>query len=328
MLKKIAPADLRVGMYIVLPDEECLRHPFLKSTFTIQTEDEIRKLKDTGIAEFSIDPSRDRHVQDVESTSHWDRDLPPPEHWEPEKLVPDELREAIHNHAMPPAKKARAVYTSAVKLMGSLLSNPVAENITVAREAIADIVDLIISDDETASYLLSITSYDFYTYTHSVNAGVLSVMLAKVLFNKSTGHDLHELGAGFFLHDLGKVRIDPAIINKPGKLDEEELKIIRSHPYQGYKILSETDQLTEEMKVIVMQHHERSDGTGYPRKLKDEDIHIYAKICCIADVYDALTAVRSYKRNISPYNALTIMKEEMLGHFSPPVFEQFVRLLA
>ena len=105
---------------------------------------------------------------------------------------------------------------------------------------------------------------------------------------------MHELGAGFFLHDLGKVKIDTAIINKPGKLTAEEMRQMRRHPNLGFTILSKTKQLSEECKLIVLQHHERNDGTGYPNGLRGDAIHIYCRLCSLADVYDALTSVRPY----------------------------------
>jgi HD-GYP domain-containing protein (c-di-GMP phosphodiesterase class II) len=328
MLKKIKITELKPGMFVVLPASSWFKHPFLKNSITIKSESDIGYLKDAGLVDVTIDTSRGSYVEDIETISHNDKDLSPPEKWEPEKLIPDELKEAISDKHLPPRKKAEAVYRASVKLMGKLFSSPEAENIKAAKEGIAEVVDLIISDNDTALNLLQITSYDFYTYTHSVNVGVLSVMLAKEIFGRSDAHDLHELGAGFFLHDLGKVRIDPAIINKPGRLTKEEAMIVKSHPYHGYKLLEDSGHLSEEMRVVVMQHHERSDGTGYPRMLKEEEIHIYAKICCIADVYDALTAERSYKPNIKPFEALKIMKEEMIGHFSDGIFEKFVLMLA
>ena len=108
------------------------------------------------------------------------------------------------------------------------MDSPSTQNIKEVKEGIFDVVDLILTDEETSHYLLSITSYDYYTYTHSVNVGVLSVLLAKALFKNSDLHNMHELGAGFFLHDIGKVRVNPAIINKKGKLTENEMAKIRT----------------------------------------------------------------------------------------------------
>ena len=107
---------------------------------------------------------------------------------------------------------------------------------------------------------------------------------------------MNELGTGFFLHDLGKVNINQDILNKPGRLTDEEMNEVKRHPAQGFKILNETKHLTEESKLIVLQHHERQDGKGYPKGLKGEAIHIYGRICSIADVYDALTSDRPYRK--------------------------------
>jgi len=104
------------------------------------------------------------------------------------------------------------------------------------------------------------------------------------------------------------------------------MREIHKHPHIGFKLLYDTQQITDESKIIVLQHHERVDGTGYPKKLMGNDIHIYARICAIADVYDALTSERPYKRKMSPFDALKLMSEEMMNHFQKELFEQFVKL--
>ncbi|MBF0338270.1 MAG: HD-GYP domain-containing protein [Nitrospirae bacterium] len=326
MLKKIKVNDLKVGMYVVLPTS-WFNHPFLKSSFVLKDEGDISKIIKAGIGEVNIDTAKGVPVTIVETLSH---DAPTsfkaPETWEPEKLVPDELREAVRDTTLSADKKARVVYSSATTIMARLLDDPRAKNISAAKEGINHIVDIIISDDLTSHNLLQITSHDYYTYTHSVNVGLLSILLSKALFKGSDAHNMHELGAGFFLHDIGKVRVAPEILNKPGKLTEEEMMKMRAHPYQGYKILSETNQLTQECRYIVLQHHERADGTGYPKRLKADDIHLYGRIGCIADVYDALTSKRSYKPSMSPYDALRLMKEQMIDHFHKELFDKFVLL--
>jgi len=322
MIKTIKVQDLAIGMYITLP-VSWFKHPFLKNEFIIISQDQIDRIIDHGITEIVIDTEKgertDAHPAGGPANV-------PPKTWTPEKLVPPELREAIHDKTLPPDKKSKLVYESSRVLVDRLFEDPKTENIREAKKSISEIVDMIIADDATSRELLKITSYDFYTYTHSVNVGVFSVLLAKSVFKGSDAHDMHELGAGFFLHDIGKVRIDPAIINKRGKLTEEEMYTMKSHPYQGYKILKETNQLTEECMIIVMQHHEREDGSGYPRSLKGEQIHAYGRICCIADVYDALTSERPYKQKLSTFEALKLMKEELLNHFHQELFQKFVFL--
>ncbi|MBF0608738.1 MAG: HD-GYP domain-containing protein [Candidatus Magnetobacterium sp. LHC-1] len=328
MLKKIKVNDLKVGMYVILPTS-WFNHPFLKSSFVLKDEGDISKIIKSGIGEVNVDTAKGVPVTVVETLSH---DVPAnfkvPKTWEPETLVPDELREAVRDTTLSADKKARVVYNSATTIMARLLDDPRAKNISAAKEGINHIVDIIVSDDLTSHNLLQITSHDYYTYTHSVNVGLLSILLSKALFKGSDVHDMHELGAGFFLHDIGKVRVAPEILNKPGKLTEEEMMKMRAHPYQGYKILSETNQLTQECRYIVLQHHERADGTGYPKRLKADDIHLYGRIGCIADVYDALTSQRSYKPSMSPYDALRLMKEQMIDHFHKELFDKFVLLFS
>lgn len=325
MLKLIKTHDLKVGMYVVLP-VSWFKHPFLRNEFHIKTRDEIKKIIDSGFGEVTIDTDKGFIGDDVEAIGHGDKLSKPPQEWKPENLVPEELKTVIKDKNIAPEKKSKVVYESSLKLMDRLLNSPTSENIGEAKKTIYNIVDVVLSEDETADKLLKITSHDFYTYTHSVNVGVLSTMLSKEIFKDSSDHNIHELGAGFFLHDLGKVRIAPSIINKPGRLTEDEMKQMRTHPYQSYKILSETNHLSEECKIITMQHHERDDGSGYPRGLKGEEIHPYGRICCVADVFDALTAERSYKPSLTPFEALNVMKEEMLNHFHKEIFERFVLL--
>ncbi len=325
MIVTVKVKELRIGMFVELPGS-WFKHSFLKNRFIIESKEDLNKIIESGLKEISIDTSLGHAVQEIESISHETPPVKPPDEWKPDKDINDELKEAIHDKHLPPEKKAKAVYKNSIDLMSKLLESPTAEAIGEGKEGITHVVDLILKDDDTTSYLMDITSHDFYTYTHSVNVGILSVSLAKKLYKGSNKHDMHELGAGFFLHDLGKTQVDPAIINKPGRLNDAEMFQMRIHPYQSYKILKETKHLTEEAKVIAMQHHERDDGTGYPRRLKGNEIHDYGRICCIADVFDALTAKRSYKKAKKPLEALKIMKEEMIGHFNKEIFKNFIIL--
>ena len=323
MIRNRKVSDLRVGAWVILPSP-WLNHPFLKNSFQIQSDEQIDKIARSGITEVMVDLDKSRFLMESDSVSH---DARVSEHLAPLRS-PDSslLRQAIENPSLTSERKARAVYEHSLRLMELVLENPTAEYLAAGKEIIGRLVDLILSDDDTSLCLLRITSHDFLTYTHSVNVGITSVALAKRLYRNNNSHNMHELGAGFFLHDLGKTKVDPSIINKPERLNDQEMKRMRVHPYQGYKIMKNTNHLGKESSVIVMQHHEREDGTGYPHRLRGNEIHDYARICCIADVFDALTAERSYKRSLSSFEALQIMKRDMIGHFHKEIFEQFVLL--
>jgi HD-GYP domain-containing protein (c-di-GMP phosphodiesterase class II) len=326
MMKKIPVKELKVGMHVKLP-LSWLDHPFSRNQFTIKDRQQIKEIKECGILNIEVDFSKSQLPPKPKTAKQPPKkEVAPPDKWNPETLVPENLVLAIEDKSLDSKTKARAVYENSLSLMSRLLESPTAENITASKGAIKSVTDLILRDDETAHNMLLITSHDFYTYTHSVNVGIYSIMLAKELFLHSDDHDLEELGAGFFLHDLGKVNVDPAIINKPGRLTDEEMNQMRTHPYQGYKILKEADELSEECEYIVLQHHERYDGKGYPKRLKGDEIHIYGRICCLADVFDALTAERSYKKPMSKFDALKLMRDEMQDFFSRDLLEPFILL--
>ena len=128
------------------------------------------------------------------------------------------------------------------------------------------------------------------------------------------------------MHDLGKVKIDINIINKPAVLIDAKMQEMRRHPQYGYGILNQPHQLSEECKKIVLQHHERENGQGYPGRLIGNEIHLYSRICSLADVFDALISERPYKQKLNPFDALKLMREELLDHFHKEIFERFVLL--
>lgn len=319
-LPLVSSAALEIGMYVILP-LAWHQHPFLKNHFLIESQSEIDKIRELGTDGIKMDPSRSRLAGKIATVQAQDctglRDPAP-------KVVTDELIATIHDQSLPPKTKSSLVRQHSITVMKNLLDNPSAQNMKEVQKGISEVVNLILTDDDTLHYLLDITSHDFYTYTHSVSVGVLAIALSKKLFSDSTNHDMKALGMGFFLHDVGKVGIDQSLITKPGRLTPAEMQEMRRHPVLGFKLLHETRQLTEESKTIVLQHHERVDGGGYPKGLRGGEIHIYGRICSIADVYDALTSDRPYRKKLPPFEALKVMHDEMLNHFQADLFRAFV----
>jgi HD-GYP domain-containing protein (c-di-GMP phosphodiesterase class II) len=240
-------------------------------------------------------------------------------------VVPVELLAVIHDTHLAPEKKAELIRQHSLTMMKRLLEHPTAANIQSVKRATSHLVDLILKDDETTSYLINITSHDYTTYIHSVDVGVIAIALAKSVFRRSDNHDLHALGAGFFLHDLGKIHVNLNIINKPGKLSFDEMEEMKRHPVLGFSVLQEAKQITAELKLIVLQHHEKLNGSGYPYGLRGDDIHIYGRICAIADIFDAMTSKRPYKTPMPSFTALKAMRDEMIPHsLQKDLFEKFV----
>ena len=321
MIKTIKISELKPGMYINLPSA-WRAHPFLRNSFTITSKQQIQKLIDYGIREVNIDEIKGVQANAIiveieEPEKDFNNDI---------KDISEQLKEDLSENKLNPGKRAEAIQTHSVEMMKNLWQNPTKEKIADFKVGVVSIVDVILSDDATSRQLMKITSYDYNTYIHSVNVGVLAMSLAKTLLKREDKHDMHALGAGFFLHDIGKIRIDDAIINKPAKLTEEEMTVMRRHPGMGFKLLNETKEINDECRLIVLQHHERHNGNGYPKRMRGEDIHLYGRICSVADVFDALVSKRPYKAQMNPFDALKLMKEEMLDHFHKEVFEKFVLL--
>ncbi len=246
-----------------------------------------------------------------------------------ETYLEDHLAAIAQDESLPVEERCEIVYNSSARIMQNVFDEPRASDaIRHAQKVIAPTVSLILQGEEAKRNLISLTSHDYYTYTHSLNVCIFSVALAEQIFRGEGRDKIERLGSGFLLHDIGKRNIPLEIINKDGPLTEEEWEMMRQHPQFGYDILNETGKLTPESSIIALQHHERYDGKGYPKQLKGDDIHIYAKICCIADAFDALTTKRSYRAPSTSFQALQIMQTEMIENFDRDFFAKFVSLFA
>jgi putative nucleotidyltransferase with HDIG domain len=223
-------------------------------------------------------------------------------------------------------KLRRSVIRENSKLiLKDLLDNPrsgqkIKESVTVVNR----MVDSILENKSAAGDLLSLRTYDYYTYTHSVNVAVLSVGLA--LAAGLSREQIVRLGIGAMLHDVGKCTIPSTIINKPGRLDDEEYKIIKTHVSEGEQILRISSDVPEESFYAVSQHHERLTGKGYPGSKTEQEIHTFGRITSIVDCYDAMTTKRSYQPARTPFYALSIITREA-GAFDKELLMAFIKML-
>jgi putative nucleotidyltransferase with HDIG domain len=180
-------------------------------------------------------------------------------------------------------------------------------NTWAVRQTVNELADEIFSNRDILINYFDIRTYDDYTFDHSVNVTILSVLAGISLgYNRL---DLRELATGALLHDIGKVSVDKKILNKKGKLTPEEFKQIQQHSLAGFEKLRSYYEITTLSSTISYQHHERIDGSGYPRGLKGEEIHEYARIVMVADVFDALTSDRPYRSAYTITEAFGIVKE-------------------
>jgi putative nucleotidyltransferase with HDIG domain len=188
---------------------------------------------------------------------------------------------------------------------------------------VQSVTESILRNPGALTGLLRIKTKDDYTFLHSV-----SVCALLVAFCHSRGMEadlVREAGLGALLHDTGKALVPDAILNKPGRLTDEEFAIIRRHPEDGYNILRRSPDVSEIALDITRHHHERRDGSGYPMGLVGDDISELAQMAAIVDVYDAITADRCYHKGIPAASALRKLYEWSKHHFNPQYVQEFMR---
>lgn len=182
-------------------------------------------------------------------------------------------------------------------------------------------VQMICRTDTVASDLLSVMYHDYHTFTHSANVTYFCVLLGWEL--RLPAEELRLIAAGGLLHDLGKLQIPEKILNKNGRLNDAEFEVVKKHPGTGFQQLCRRDDLTWGQLMMVYQHHEDWRGGGYPVGSIGEEIHPWARICAVADVFEALTANRPYRVAMNRAAAFELMQSRMTDKFEPELFQCF-----
>jgi HD-GYP domain-containing protein (c-di-GMP phosphodiesterase class II) len=242
------------------------------------------------------------------------------------QYVEGHLNDVLHDETIPREQRAKILYSSASLLIEDVFADPtVGASIARAHEFVDSTVDYLFRKAEHFTDLLEIMSFDYHTYTHSVNVCIFGVALARRLGYGQ--RDLNRLGAGLLLHDAGKSVIDASILSKRGPLSPGEWEIIKTHPARGVELLGKSGAVEPESLQVVQQHHEKCSGRGYPSGLTEKEIHSFAKIAAVADVFDALTTERTYKRAVAAFPAIRIMQIEMADSFDRTILREMIMLL-
>lgn len=189
-----------------------------------------------------------------------------------------------------------------------------------------NIVEEIRESESMVVETINLSTYDNYTYSHSVNVDILSVILGVAC--GLGDEDLKKLSQAALLHDVGKTCVPIEIINKPGKLTEEEFAEVKNHPRYGYNMLRDNYEVSSVARNAILSHHENEDGSGYPRGLTSEKIHLFAKIIHVADVYDALVTKRPYKDAMNPADAMEYLMANAGRLFNKELVSIFMEYVA
>lgn len=223
--------------------------------------------------------------------------------------IPEETKEKIEKLKV--ADPVKVKLSESVKERVSegiqyLYQNTESENFTDATNNIAnDLMTAVLDNDAIAVDISTLKVSDEYTFKHSVDVATMAMVIARK--HGLSEKEIYEIGVTGLLHDVGKSKIPNEVLNKPGKLDDDEFALMKQHTLLGYGILKDKDDINNEIRQGVLQHHEKINGKGYPLGLADEKIHEYARILSVADIYDALVTKRPYKNPFSQRDAVEMI---------------------
>lgn len=320
MLKKIPVTEIRLGMHIHAFCGAWIDHPFWRNRFVLKDPKDLTLIRDSVIREvwINIDLGLDVPAQPESAAVTYETapeipvEAPPP----PEKTsFADEVKRA--GRIVGKGKEAVLSMFQEVR-MGKAIE---AE---AAAPLVEEISNSVLRNPGALISLARLKTADDYTYMHSVAVCALMIALARQL--GLSEEEVREAGMAGLLHDMGKAMIPPEILNKPGRLTDAEFDIIKSHPAEGHRLLEEGSGASAAVKDVCLHHHEKIDGTGYPKNLTGDTMSLFAKMGAVCDVYDAITSNRPYKDGWDPAESLQRMAS-WKGHFDPAVFQAFVKSL-
>ena len=325
MLKRIAVSELRVGMYV---DELCgswMEHPFWRSRFALKEADDVRRIVESGIRELWIDTEKglDSDSQTAHAPTRAEAQAEIERRLLKSATEPGQTDDRVS--LADEMERAHAVYARLRPIIQNVF-NEARMGRAVSSDMAFDLVDEIFqSVQRNANALISLSRLkraDDYTYMHSVAVCGLMIALARQL---GLGEeDSREAGLGGLMHDIGKSQIPDRILRKPDKLTDGEWVQMKAHPEIGHSILSEASYGPIPMDV-VLHHHEKIDGTGYPHGIAGDSLSLFAKMATVCDVYDAITSNRPYKTGWSGAESIRKMAEWAPRCFDERVFQAFVK---
>lgn len=231
-------------------------------------------------------------------------DIPPED-----RSLPLEIQETIAKQTV--ADKARVRLSESVRQRVSvgiqyLYSNAEADDFTQATDSIAeDLMTAIMENDDIAVDVDALKVSDEYTFKHSVDVAAMAMVVARK--HGFSEKQIYEVGVSGLLHDIGKSKIPIEVLNKPARLTDEEFSIMKQHALYGYRILQNKSDISDAVRLGVLQHHEKINGNGYPLGVPQEQISSYARILSIVDIYDALVTDRPYKKGFSKRDAVEMI---------------------
>jgi HD-GYP domain-containing protein (c-di-GMP phosphodiesterase class II) len=314
MIKEILATELVVGMYVEKLNGNWQDHPFWRSFFMLRSQKEIDWILASGSKGVWINTAKGLDLPVAEPE-------PAPPKIPTRKIISTKPKHSIREEIA----RARKICESSKEAVSSMFREArmgEAVNIEDAEPLVQEIAASVWRNPHALINVARLKTQDDYTYMHSVAVCALMIALGKEMgMSKS---EVAAVGMGGLVHDLGKALMPVDVLNKPGKLTEDEFNIMRSHPEKGHDLLLEGRSVGSIALDITLHHHEKVNGLGYPHRLSGNGISSFARMGAICDVYDAITSIRPYKEGWDP--ALSVKRmANWEGHFDKKFFHSFVR---
>ena len=316
-LTKIDVEDLKVGMYVASLDRPWLETTFLYQGFELKNQADINAVsQQCKFVYINIAKQGKSETFQLQPLSDTKVNLNSPCLYKKTSSFTKEI-----NHA-------GYVYKEASDLIKNFMEDMYLDrtfSVKMAKKAVANCVNSVLNAPDALLWMTQLKNRDLYTSQHSMNVCILAITLGRQI--NLTTDQLNIVGLCGMMHDMGKMRVPLDILNKPGKLEDGELKIMQSHAEIGWQLLSESSEMSREAIDVAHSHHEHVDGTGYPRGLSGEKISLYTRIVAIVDMYDAITSDRVYQKGRTHIDAISIMTKLCDTHLDADLTYKFIECL-
>jgi len=322
-IKLIDVNQLRPGMYVHDVNCSWMDHPFATKNFMVKDAKRVSDIKSLGVHDLYIDISRG---MDVVGEARNEDDLRHDVDQQMSAIAKEIQAEPQRSSLTQEVERARQLHGEANRIVRNMVQDiRLGKQIEMEQiePLVENMIDSIFRNQDALLPLVRLKDHDNYTFQHSVSVSALLVSFARGL--KMERSIIKELAIGGLLHDVGKAKVPDEILNKPAKLTDAEFAKMKSHVVQSILILQNTPGVSQIALDVAGQHHERFDGTGYPNKLKGDEISLYGRMGAIVDVYDAITSDRCYHKGMAPTAALGRLLEWSKYHFDPTLVRAYVK---
>jgi HD-GYP domain-containing protein (c-di-GMP phosphodiesterase class II) len=324
MIKQIRTDQLKPGMFI--HDLNCgwLDHPFMSNAFAVRDQATVDKIIDLGIRELYIDTLKGADVWEARPQTEVNAELERRLQEMAAKKVDKPVVAELKNEAV----RARRLHGEANKVVRQVLDDVrFGQKIQVDRvePLVENVVESVFRNQDALLPLVRLKNLDDYTFEHSVSVCALLVAFGRAM--KLPKEVIKEIALGGLMLDIGKANLPASILNKPGKLTDDEFARMQSHVGESLRLLKEVPGISLIALQVVGEHHERFDGSGYPNRLSGSAISLYGQMAAIVDVYDAVTSDKVYCRGMPPTQALKKLLEWSKHHFDQQLVQTFIRAI-